>query len=514
MTNLHLANARIWTADPDQPTASSITIRGGRIIALDATPTDEPVIDCQGDVITPGLIDSHMHLLLGGASLETLDLSHARSRDEFEALLAAAHASLPPDAWLLGHGWSQDNWPGSAMPDLEWLRSAEDRPVVCWRTDWHAALVNTPVLHECRLPDDDTLEQEGGRQMRFSDGRPNGLLLEAAAWNHLQPRVPKPSPARSREHLLAAQRHAHALGLTAVRSMEYARDILDVFEPMRNNLTLRCSLVLLDRELPLELDWVDGFTQDDVLSISGCKTFIDGTIGSRSARMIDAWADRPGDHGMLVELALAGRLEEWLDSVHASGLDAAAHAIGDAAVRIAIDLHERAGDGRLTIEHGEVLHPDDLDRVDGAWFSMQPLHRADDARGAVAAMGTERAAWLAPFRSLQQAGARFAFGSDWPIVSCDPILGLQSAVTGKTIDGEAFHPGQTIDVESAILAYTRDAAACCRLQGCGVLGPGMFGDCVRWTGDPMRVGCGGEQPTPHLTICSGDVVYDARTRTE
>ena len=224
--------------------------------------------------------------------------------------------------------------------------------------------------------------------------------------------------------------------------------------------------------------------------------------------MIDAWADRPGDHGMLVELALAGRLEEWLDSVHASGLDAAAHAIGDAAVRIAIDLHERAGDGRLTIEHGEVLHPDDLDRVDGAWFSMQPLHRADDARGAVAAMGTERAAWLAPFRSLQQAGARFAFGSDWPIVSCDPILGLQSAVTGKTIDGEAFHPGQAIDVESAILAYTRDAAACCRPPRTAAYFE--TGPWVRRLRPLDRRSDAGwmrlvNKPTPHLTICSGAV---------
>ena len=513
MTNLHLSNARIWTADERQPDASSMTIRQGRITALDAPPTDEQVIDCKGAVVTPGLIDAHMHLLLGGASLETLDLSVARSREEFEALLADAHATLPPDAWLVGHGWSQDNWTDHTMPDLEWLAGAGDRPVVCWRTDWHAALVNAPVLAACRLPDDDALELEGGRQLRLDDGRPSGLLLEAAAWNHLQPKIPKPSLARSREHLLAAQQHAHALGLTAVRSMEYARDILDVFEPMRNSLTLRCSLVLLDRELPLDLDWVERFACDDVLSITGCKTFIDGTIGSRSARLLDDWADRPGDRGMLVELALAGRLDAWIDSVHASGLDAAAHAIGDEAVRIAIDLHERAGGGRLTIEHGEVLHPDDLDRVAGAWFSMQPLHRADDARNAVNALGSERAAWLAPLKSLQQAGARIAFGSDWPIVSCDPMRGIHAAVTATTIDGDPFHPEQAIDAESALAAYTRDAAECCRLEGCGVLRPGALGDCVLWTGDPTHRGGLCEPPAPHLTISAGNVVYDARTST-
>lgn len=513
MSDLHLTNARIWTGDPERPTATSITIRSGRITGIDTAAQGEPVIDCGGDVVTPGLIDAHMHLLLGGDSLETLDLSKVDSREEFEAIIAEAHRTAPEGAWIIGNGWTQDNWSDGRLPDMNWLQAAGDRPVVCWRTDWHAALVNQPVLDLCRLPDDERLQAEGGRQLRHPDGSPTGLLLEAAAWNHLQPRIPKPSTERRREHLLNAQRHAHHFGITAVRTMEYAADILDVYQPMRDQLTLRCSLVVLDRELPLDLEWIDDFVQDERLCISGCKTFIDGTIGSRSARMLEDWADRPGDRGMLVELALEGRLDRWIASVHAAGLDAVAHAIGDEATRIALDLSEQsADDRRLTIEHAEVVHPDDVARVGGTWLSMQPLHRADDARGAPSALGPNRTARLAPFRSLQETGARLAFGSDWPIVSCDPLLGMHAAITGHTIDHVPFHPEQAIDAEDALVAYTREAAACCRLSDCGVLRIGAHGDCVRWNGDPMRVAEESQHPSPRLTISSGNVVYDDGTR--
>lgn len=513
MKALHLTNARIWTGDPDRPTARSLTIRDGRVAALDE-PLDAPsddmhVLDCHGDVVTPGLIDAHMHLLLGGSSLETLDLSGVRTRDAFEAGIAAAHAALPPDAWLIAHGWSQDNWDGT-LPDADWLRAAGDRPVVCWRMDWHAALVNAPVLAACELPDDDRLAAEGGRHVRGSDGSGTGLLLESAAWKYVQPCIPKPTAERRRDHLLEAQRHAHRMGLTAVRTMEYTDDLLEVYEPLRDRLSLRCSVVLLDRELPLDLDWVPRFVPDDRLSITGCKTFIDGTIGSRSARLRADWNDRPGDRGMLVELALEDRLDPWLEAVHAAGLDAAAHAIGDDAVRIVLELHEQDS-GRVMIEHGEIVHPDDLSRVDGAWFSMQPLHRADDARAAIPALGEERAAWLAPFRSLRDAGARFAFGSDWPIVTCDPVPGIRSATTCRTIDGDPFHTDQAITPEEALIAYTRDAADCCRLDGAGMLRPGAFGDCVRWSGDPLAPDWGTAPPAVVQTISSGEVVYDVQT---
>tara|TARA_B100001121_G_scaffold294128_1_gene297316 strand:- start:5987 stop:7528 length:1542 start_codon:yes stop_codon:yes gene_type:complete len=509
MTDLHLANARVWTGDPLHPVAESILIRNGRVAALDAPAGDVRSIDCRGDVVTPGLIDAHLHLLLGGSSLETLDLSHVRSRAEFEACIETAHAGLAPDAWLLAHGWSQDNWDGT-LPTSRWLQSAGDRPVVCWRMDWHAALVNDPVLRLCELPEDAQLEAEGGRHVRGDDGSETGLLLENAAWKYVQSRIPSPSVERRRSHLLDAQRHAHRMGLTGVRTMEYAKDLHEVYDPLRSELTLRCSVVLLDRELPLDLSWVPTFRSDGHLFISGCKTFIDGTIGSRSARLRDDWADRPGDRGMLVELALEQQLVPWLESVHAAGLDAAAHAIGDEAVGLVLDLHERSGNGRVTLEHGEVVHPGDLARARGVWFSMQPLHRADDARSAVVALGTERAGWLAPFRSLRDAGARFAFGSDWPIVTCDPVSGIHAATTGLTVDGDPFHPEQTISTEEALIAYTRDAAECCRFSDAGVLRPDALGDCVRWRGDPLAESWNTDHPSPIQTISAGGVVYDGR----
>jgi predicted amidohydrolase YtcJ len=149
MTTLHVTNAKIWTGDPARPFASTLTIEDGRVTAIDAPHAGEPILDCAGDFVTPGLIDAHMHLALGGETLSQTDLSHATSREEFEARLAADHRTLPPEQWLIANGWSEGAI--GETPDQSWLQVCGDRPTVCWRMDLHAALRPCSTDSTCRM---------------------------------------------------------------------------------------------------------------------------------------------------------------------------------------------------------------------------------------------------------------------------------------------------------------------------------------------------------------------------
>jgi predicted amidohydrolase YtcJ len=507
MTTLHVTNAKIWTGDPARPFASTLTIEDGRVTAIDAPHAGEPILDCAGDFVTPGLIDAHMHLALGGETLSQTDLSHATSREEFEARLAADHRTLPPEQWLIANGWSEGAI--GETPDQSWLQVCGDRPTVCWRMDLHAALVNQAVLDRLDLPDDATIAEVGGRIGRDADGRPSGELVEQAAWLHLIPAIPEASVESRRNALLAATRHCLKLGLTTVRTMEYREVLQDVIEPVRDRMRLRCAIVLLDRTLPLDLGWLDAFQGDDQLQIIGCKSFLDGTIGSRTARMHDPWVDRPDDRGELVELAREERLHDWQDHVHAKGLDTAVHAIGDEAVTIALDLHDAAsGETRCVIEHAELVRDEDLARTAGALLSMQPLHRAADAGDALLGLGPDRIGMLAPLRRLQEVGADFAFGSDWPVVDCDPRPGLKAAITGEDLQGEPILPDESISPEAALLGWTSGAALACRRRDIGQLKPQSFGDLVRWSDDLLRLDWSKNTPRVLTTVLGGKVVYD------
>ena len=507
MTTLHVTNAKIWTGDPARPFATTLTIEDGRVTAIDAPHAGEPILDCKGDFVTPGLIDAHMHLALGGETLSQTDLSQATSREAFEAQLATDHQTLPPNQWLIANGWSEGTL--GDTPDQSWLHVCGERPTVCWRMDLHAALVNQAVIDRLELPDDEAMARTGGRIGRNPDGTPNGELVEQAAWLHLIPMIPEAPLQARRDALLAATKHCLTLGLTTVRTMEYREVLQHVIEPMRDQMQLRCAIVLLDRTLPLDLEWVGDFRSDEQLQIIGCKSFLDGTIGSRTARLHDAWLDRPGDHGELVELALENKLHEWQAHVHANGLDTAVHAIGDAAVSIALDLHDAAaGETRCVIEHAELVRDEDLARTAGVLLSMQPLHRAADAGDAILGLGPDRIGMLAPLKRLQDVGADFAFGSDWPVVDCDPRPGLKAAITGEDLRGEPILPDESISPEAALRGWTSGAALACRRRDIGQLQPQACGDLVRWSDDLLRLDWSKNTPRVLTTVLGGKVVYD------
>jgi predicted amidohydrolase YtcJ len=509
---LHIHNARIWTGDPLRPWAASIAIRAGRIESLDghvAGRQSVPItaIDAQGRTITPGLIDAHLHLLNGGQSLTRLNLAGVRSHEEFEAAIARRHAHLAPGEWLIANGWSQENW-GGEPPHKRWLRGAGERPVVCYRMDMHVALVSDAVLRQCDLSHD----VEGGRIVRDASGEPTGLMIEAAAWELVNPLVPKPDLASRRDQLRAAQRYLHSLGVTAAGSMEYQRDVCEVYAPLRDELTLRCRITLLDQRATGTWDFSFGrdFADDDRLAVIGYKAFIDGTLGSRTARMLHDYADDPGNRGMLVELAARGVLTDWACRVASAGLSPSMHAIGDEAAHLALDVIDEIGtDRRPRIEHAQQIDPADIPRFQGRIASMQPLHKADDCQYVRKRLGEARLPGTFAFRKLLNAGAILAFGSDWPVVSPDPRLGMRTAIKGVLMNGDSFGIEENLTVEETLRAYTAGAAFALGLDETGVLRQRAWGDLVMWDRDPFAIDWTRELPRAIMTVVGGRIVYDA-----
>jgi predicted amidohydrolase YtcJ len=507
---VRLEGARFWTADPSHPWAQTLDIHDGRIAAVDAPArADTPVVTLPGLLVTPGLVDAHTHLSLGAETLAQVDLSGARNRAEFERAIAEAHAALAPGRWLRAHGWDDSAW-GGERPTQDWLRAAGDRPVVAYRMDHHACVVNRPVLAllaGAACP-------AGGEIVRDAAGAATGLLLEQAAWRLLGPHLPKPTLEERRTLVAAACAHASAHGLTTVCSMEYASEVEGVLGWLRAHrpeaLTLRVRATLTDREWPLDFRFGETFAHDDLLSIVGYKAFADGTLGSRTARMLEPYRDDPGNAGMFVEFASEGRerLAAWMRAVVEHGFSPAVHAIGDAAVRMALECAEETDPARLLrVEHAQTIHPADIARFAGRVASMQPLHKASDARIAGERLGPARMDRFYPFRRLLDAGARLAFGSDWPIVSLDPRLGIRAAVTGLDDLGHPCATDQNLTVEEAFRAYTATAADALRDPGVGRLTPGAHADLCAWAEDPFEHDWTRGVPALAGTFLGGRVVW-------
>ncbi len=268
----------------------------------------------------------------------------------------------------------------------------------------------------------------------------------------------------------------------------------------------------------MSFDYGREFPNDDRLAVIGYKAFIDGTLGSRTARMLKDYSDDPGNRGLLVELAAAGHLNEWAGAVAGAGLSPSMHAIGDGAARLALDAIEAIDDpmqrllpggNRPRVEHAQQIDTADFVRFRGVIASMQPLHKADDGRYVERRVGPARTGGTFAFRELLNAGAILAFGSDWPVVSPDPMLGMRAAITGLTLDNTAFGVDQNLTVEEALRAYTRDVAYCLQLDELtGVLREGMLADLVLFDVDPFAADWVNHPPRVIMTVVGGEVVFD------
>ena len=523
---LAVVNVRAWTGDPRRPWADGIAVAGDRIAAVGSSaeirklvPAGARVIDGDGQMMVPGFIDTHIHFLDGGFGLASVQLRDARTPAEFIARIKAFAATAPAGAWITAGDWDHEQW-GGELPRRDWIDSVTpNNPVWINRLDGHMRLANTLALRAAGVTRE-TPEVSGGTIVRDDRGEPTGVLKDNAM--ELVGRVePAPTPEMADRALDAAMSHVLAQGVTSVHNMGSWND-LAVFERGRAGGRLRTRIYAA---VPLSTwerlrDTVAARGRgDEWLRIGGLKAFVDGSLGSHTAAFLEPFTDAPGDRGLLV--TEPDDLRRWTAGADAAGLHPIVHAIGDRAIRLQLDIFRDVArengprDRRFRIEHAQHIAPSDIPRFAelGVIPSMQPYHAIDDGRWAERVIGHERAKTTYAFRSLLDAGARVAFGSDWFVAPPVPLEGIYAAVTRRTLDDRnpgGWIPEQRITVDEALTAYTSTAAYASFEEGeKGSLVRGKLADFVIIDRDLTRI-------APEfirdarimMTVVGGRIMYD------
>lgn len=503
-TTLAVVNARIWTGDEHRPWADALSVSGDRITAVGSSaearklvgPTTR-VIDAHGMMLVPGFIDSHVHFVTSGLQLAGVRLRNARTPTEFIARIKEFAATAPPGTWITGGNWDHEAW-GGELPRRDWIDSVTpNNPVSINRLDGHMQLANSAALRAAGVTRD-TKDVEGGKIVRGADGSPTGVLKDNA--QSLVDRViPDPSPATEDHALEAAMQYVGSNGVTSVHNMGTWGD-LAVFERAEaaGRLTTRIYAVVPLSSWEQLGDTVRARDRgDDWVRIGGLKGFVDGSLGSHTAAMLEPFTDAPTDSGLFV--TTPEDLYRWTSSADKVGLQVIVHAIGDRAIRTQLDIFERVErengprDRRFRIEHAQHIAPPDIPRFAALAVvaSMQPYHAIDDGRWAEKVIGHERGKGTYAFRSLRDAKTILAFGSDWSVAPATPIEGIFAAVTRRTLDGRnpnGWYPEQKITVEDALRAYTHGSAyASFEEKDKGMLAPGMLADFVIIDRDLTRI---------------------------
>ena len=472
--SLAVVNARVWTGDVRRPWADAIAVRGDRIAAVGSgaeirklVPAGARLIDARGGMVVPGFVDAHVHFVDGGFRLSSVQLRDAATPAEFAARIRAFAATVPAGTWILGGDWDHERW-GGELPARAWIDAlTPEHPVWVSRLDGHMALANSAALRLAGVGRD-TPDVAGGEIVRDAAGEPTGVLKDnamALVW-----RVVPDAPEALKDRALdAAMRYVAEQGVTSVHSVG-SWDDLATFRRARDAGRLRTRVYAA---VPMASwqrlrDHVAAEGRGDAwLHWGALKAFVDGSLGSHTAAMLEPFTDQPDDRGLFV--TDPDTMYAWVTGADSAGLHAVVHAIGDRAIRSQLDVFERVArehgprDRRWRIEHAQHVHPDDLPRFAGLGViaSMQPYHAIDDGRWADRVIGPERSRTTYAFRALLDAGARIAFGSDWFVAPPTPLEGIYAAVTRRTLDGahpDGWVPAQRITVEEALRAYTSAGA--------------------------------------------------------
>ncbi|MGZ8468623.1 MAG: amidohydrolase [Gemmatirosa sp.] len=472
--SLAVVNARVWTGNPRRPWADAVAVQGDRLAAVGSSAEVRKlagpaarVIDAGGQFLVPGFIDAHVHFVAGGFRLASVQLRDARTPAEFVARIRAFAATVPKGTWIQGGDWDHEQW-GGELPTRAWLDSVTpDHPVWVNRLDGHMALANSAALRAAGVTRD-TRDVAGGTIVRDARGEPTGVLKDNAM-ELVDRTVPPPDPALADGALDAAMSYVARQGVTPVHHMG-GWDDLAVFDRAHRAGRLRTRVYAA---VPLSTwerlrDTVAARGRGDAwLRIGGLKGFVDGSLGSHTAAMLEPFTDVPHDRGLFVTPPEA--LYAWTKGADAAGLQVMVHAIGDSAIRTQLDVFARVArengprDRRFRIEHAQHIAPADVPRFGalGVIASMQPYHAIDDGRWAEKVIGPARAQGTYAFRALLDTGATVAFGSDWFVAPPTPLEGIYAAVTRRTLDGahpDGWVPTQKITVEEALRAYTRGGA--------------------------------------------------------
>ena len=545
--DLIFANARVFTSNLHQPRAEALAVSGNRILAVGINDeilalkgSNTRLVDAQQCTLMPGFIDSHAHLYIGSAELDNVFLDTVRNLEDLRNMLTNHVNSHPELAWVCGSHMKYSILPNDEPLTRHHLDDIlPGHPVVLMAYDYHTVWANTRALELGGILNGYDPGPTGVVVMG-PDGLATGELRETAAYypvlrlagtwgrvtselSEASPQVnPSPDDLRMIKKGLA---FLASYGITSIHNMDGNLAQLKLYAALERSgdLAVRISFPFgITPTTPasvLEEAALARFThRSDILRVEAAKFFMDGVLESGTAYILDDYADLPGQKGHPYytpeQFAEIGSLYDHL------GLQIRVHAIGDAAVRQTLDgleaIQRRNGvrDSRHRIEHIELLHPDDLHRFAelGVIASMQPLHLAgvtfeDDVW--LKRAGQSRWGRGFSWRSIRDAGAHLAFGSDWPVVTPNPMLGLDRALNRKPW-ADHLAP-QSLNLSDSLLSYTREAAyAEFQEDRKGQLRPGFLADIVLLSVDLESL------PTqeiakvvPFMTICDGHITYQA-----
>lgn len=534
-------NGRIHTMGSAHPKAEAILVRDGRVVAIGSSlhvraraSSDAAIMDLGGRFVMPAFIDAHVHFAWGSRYLDEVQLREAKTFAELLDRVRTYADAYPERPWIVGNEFSY------AYPDLPggvFHRSlldavVSDRPVFLRSGMAHAAWANSRALEMANITRE-TPDPKGGEIVRDAAGVPTGWLKETA-WLHLDELLPKYSSADLRTALQRSIAEANRLGIARVQSAGMDDEAVPLLAALHSEdaLTLRftlSSIVGPDADIETVLARVDGWRRSldtDFLDARVIKFFLDGVLESHTGSMPQGYADRPDEVGTLL-----WSVEDYNAAVaraQASGFQVWTHAIGTGAIEMALNAYAADGERshvlRPRVEHAEIPTARDIGRFGeiGAIASFQPamIYPRDQWLG-MEGLWEVRAGASAlprafPVRGVIDAGGAVAFGTDWPIVDLNPLVGIRNAVLRRSRDGKpagGWVPEQAITVEQALHAYTLGAAfAGHRETQEGSLEEGKFADFIVLSGDPLAIDPEAIADLKVLkTVIGGRLVWDSAT---
>lgn len=510
----------VFTASAVRRPATGVAVTGGRIVAVGHDEVREfigpktEVVDLSGRMLVPGFQDAHVHPVWGGLDMMRCDLAPFSTRDDYLKRIAGYEAERPDDEWILGGGWMMSAFPGGTPTAADLDSVVPDRPAFLPNRDGHGAWVNSRALELAGI-DRDTPDPSDGRIERDAEGNPSGTLHEGAMSlvNRLLPETPL---VEAKKALLLAQRYLHSLGITSWQDAilgDYgdAGNPADAYQALAGEGTLTARVrgaLWWNRSRGVEqIDELVGHRERlgaGRFTTGTVKIMADGVAENFTAAMLDPYLDACGHShlGSGIEFVDPAVLREAVPRLDALGFQVHFHAIGDRAVRNALDAvataREANGwrDNRHHVAHIQVIHPDDVGRfralgvaanMQALWATLEPQM----VELTLPFLGKERSAWQYPFGDLMRSGAVLAAGSDWSVSSPDPLAAIHVAVNRMAGPGheegdyEPFLPDQALDLATALTAYTAGSAYVNHLDDTGEVRVGALADLAVLDRDPF-----------------------------
>ncbi|KQQ92785.1 hydrolase [Leifsonia sp. Leaf325] len=537
MIDLLLTGGVVRTFDDAQPTAEAVGTTDGRISYVgpaEDAPSARRTIDLEGRLVTPGIIDSHNHLLLG-FDADAVSLEGAETLEEVRRRIRTLADARPDLDWICAENAVYSVVPGR-RPRVADLAGLTDRPVFVTTYDQHSVWLNDVAVRALGIRRADSIAW-GNPEIDAATGEPTGWVTDfytsamtTAGLAALQRDIPMYSPDRRYRKLLTSLRMARATGITTVVEPQVPLAEMDLMFRARDEGELSSRVIAalfhpMDADAAFRTDLreaVDSAPVDERLRFGPVKLYADDVIEPHTAWMLNDYANRPGHRGH--PSAPLGELTRIVTELDRLGFQTHTHATGDGGIRIALDAIEHATrtngtrDRRHGIVHVECLHPDDLPRFAslGVTAAMQPRHCSPDLVGGtwMDNVGEQRWSRAWRFRSLIESGAHVALSSDWQVGEMDPLVGLYSALTRAGLDGRSSWTGaERLGLDAALRGYTAEGAWAWHAEdSLGVVRVGARADLVTWSSnlydlepDPARL----LTERAALTIVAGEIVHDA-----